>query len=261
MGPDELAVRRAGRAAVLGASLSTGHLLEDQRRPSLADLQLRINSAALARTAARNVVVMLERRAEAGDLVAEAKVAAARDRALAADDRLLAAMDRRSAALSLDSSLRDVLTGTLQRSSGQQLLSGELERARRDGRPLVVVFVDIDGLKEVNDTQGHLAGDEVIRLVAAELSRQIRSYDVLFRFGGDEFVCGLAGVTVAEAETRMLDVAAALALSAPAPRISVGMAAADPADTYESVLGRADADLYARRAERSGGTWYPPQPR
>ena len=246
MGQDELSIRRAGRAAVLSAE----EVLEERRRPTLDELQSRVDSAARARTAAHHVVVLVERRASAGDGEAVDRLPAAVDRAVAADDRFLAAMDRRSAALYLDSSIRDELTGALQRSSGQQQLNGELERARREDRPLVVAFIDIDGLKAVNDTRGHLAGDEMIRRVATELSRQVRSYDVLFRFGGDEFVCGLAGVTLEEAETRMREVAAALALSTPAPRISVGLTAAEPDDTYESVLGRADADLYARRGAR-----------
>jgi diguanylate cyclase (GGDEF)-like protein len=63
-----------------------------------------------------------------------------------------------------------------------------LERARRAEEGLVVAFVDVDGLKQVNDTEGHFAGDALLIPVANSLRAYLRSYDLVMRFGGDEFV-------------------------------------------------------------------------
>ena len=80
-----------------------------------------------------------------------------------------------------------------------------MRRARREGTSLVVAFVDVDGLKAVNDTHGHAAGDDVLRAVAERLRARMRSYDLLVRMGGDEFLCALPNITVAEARERFRD--------------------------------------------------------
>src|ERR671934_3067022 len=63
----------------------------------------------------------------------------------------------------------------------------EMQRSRRTGRPLTVVLVDLDHFKQVNERQGHLAGDEVLRRVGMALRQAIRPYDFVARYGGDEF--------------------------------------------------------------------------
>jgi len=84
--------------------------------------------------------------------------------------------------------LRDPLTGLANRRLLDELLEAELTRVHRTGVPLAVAYIDLDGLKEVNDTYGHDAGDIVLREVARRLSSIVRAVDVVARVGGDEFV-------------------------------------------------------------------------
>src|SRR5947209_3484219 len=125
---------------------------------------------------------------------------AAADRAKAADDRARAAADREAAARERAEALRtraesadnlklattDELTGAWTRKFGLEEVSHELERAHRTGATLVLAFVDVDGLKQLNDSQGHLAGDALLQLVGETLHANVRPYDVIVRYGGDE---------------------------------------------------------------------------
>jgi diguanylate cyclase (GGDEF)-like protein len=70
-------------------------------------------------------------------------------------------------------------------------LEREIARATRTRQPLVLAFVDVDHLKEINDVHGHAAGDQVLQAVAETLRTTLRGYDLIFRYGGDEFVCAL----------------------------------------------------------------------
>src|SRR5438132_6245992 len=84
----------------------------------------------------------------------------------------------------------DDLTGALRRGTGLAMLQRELDRARRvRGRGTIVAFIDVDGLKRLNDTDGHSAGDQLLRDVVAAIRERVRSYDLVIRYGGDEFVC------------------------------------------------------------------------
>src|SRR5207248_4525452 len=116
---------------------------------------------------------------------------AAADRAKAADDRLRAARDGEDAARARAEALRhrtefasdlksattDELTGAWTRRFGLEEVSRELERAHRTGASLMLAFVDVDGLKHVNDSQGHLAGDALLRLVGETVRANLRPYD------------------------------------------------------------------------------------
>jgi diguanylate cyclase (GGDEF)-like protein len=82
----------------------------------------------------------------------------------------------------------DQLTGLYNRRSGEQRLGQEISRAQRHGRPLTVLLIDLDGLKQVNDRYGHAAGDLVIKGFAERLQRAIRGSDLAVRLGGDEFM-------------------------------------------------------------------------
>ncbi len=84
--------------------------------------------------------------------------------------------------------LRDPLTGLANRRLLDELLDTELARSRRTGTPLAVAYVDVDGLKQVNDAHGHDAGDLVLRETARRLLKAVRGADVVARIGGDEFV-------------------------------------------------------------------------
>jgi diguanylate cyclase (GGDEF)-like protein len=87
----------------------------------------------------------------------------------------------------------DALTGLLNHGAMQVRLREEIARAQRDGTPLTCAIVDLDDFKRVNDVRGHQAGDDLLRSVAAALQQQLRPYDQVARYGGDEFVLLLPG--------------------------------------------------------------------
>ena len=87
----------------------------------------------------------------------------------------------------------DALTGVLNHGAMQVRIREEIARARRDQAPLGAVILDLDDFKRVNDTRGHAAGDELLRRVAQALQGELRPYDQVARYGGDEFVLLLPG--------------------------------------------------------------------
>jgi diguanylate cyclase (GGDEF)-like protein len=99
----------------------------------------------------------------------------------------------------------------------------------------------------VNDAGGHAAGDSLLVNLATALKVKLRPYDVIIRFGGDEFVCGLAGLGLAGASERMQLVHAAFAESSEIGSITVGLAELGPEESLESLIGRADSALYRQR--------------
>ncbi len=149
-----------------------------------------------------------------------------------------------------DQAATDELTGTLRRGPGYAAARAEIERARRTETPLTLVIVDVDGLKRVNDRHGHLTGDRMLRDVAQGLAAAMRPYDVLVRFGGDEFVCVLGGVSRTQGRRRMAAVQARL--RSRDVSISVGLAELRAGDDLDALISRADSALYAGRARRRG---------
>jgi diguanylate cyclase (GGDEF)-like protein len=95
----------------------------------------------------------------------------------------------------------DALTGLLNHGAMQVRVREEIARARRDGTPLSFVIIDLDDFKRVNDVRGHQAGDELLRQVAGVLQAELRPYDQVARYGGDEFVLLLPGSDEHEATT------------------------------------------------------------
>ena len=183
---------------------------------------------------------------------------AAADRAFAAADRDHTAADRIAVTLERDRAhdeLRraqvDHLTGALGRELGTIALGREINRARHSDGRLVLVFVDVDGLKDVNDTNGHAAGDELLAIVVTAIQAHLRSYDPVVRFGGDEFVCALIDTTPAEARRRFAEIQATVTARRPGTSLSFGVAALRPEDTLAQLLERSDASLY--RAKRKPG--------
>lgn len=88
----------------------------------------------------------------------------------------------------------DPLTGVLSRKEGLAFMEKQLEFARFNGVNVVVSFIDIDGLKYVNDTFGHAEGDELIKVVTTSISNTARENDTIFRYGGDEFILVLYNI-------------------------------------------------------------------
>jgi diguanylate cyclase (GGDEF)-like protein len=182
---------------------------------------------------------------------ADQRDAAARDRKLAAEDRDRAHHDRRAAAEALERESIDHLTGALGRRAGRAAIQREMARATRFGETLVLMFVDVDGLKATNDDQGHLVGDSVLRATARCLTEGLRAYDIVLRFGGDEFVCTLSDQDTNGARKRFAHIAARLAEVAEGQTITVGFAEQRPQDTLDTLIGRADgAMLDARELKR-----------
>jgi diguanylate cyclase (GGDEF)-like protein len=87
-----------------------------------------------------------------------------------------------------DQATRDGLTGLWNRTAIFDILQNELARSGRSGEPLIVLMADLDGFKPVNDRFGHMAGDAVLRQVAARMRAAVRRYDAVGRYGGEEFL-------------------------------------------------------------------------
>ena len=174
---------------------------------------------------------------------------AALDREQAKLDRVQNALDRTGGARK--DYLIDELTGILRRGPGLRELQHEIDRARRQGAPLVVAFVDVNGLKSVNDREGHAAGDQVLREVARTLGEGLRSYDLLFRYGGDEFVCALSKADIEHAEQRLRAVADVLRDAPSHASIAWGLAELREDDGVDDLVDRADSALYRARRGRS----------
>jgi diguanylate cyclase (GGDEF)-like protein len=191
---------------------------------------------------------------------------AAPDRAKAADDRARAAADRQEAAREraeafrhrtesaddLKFAITDELTGAWTRRFGLEEVSRELARAHRTGASLLRAFIDVDGLKQLNDSQGHLAGDTLLQLLGETLRANVRPYDVIVRYGGDELMCAMPNLGASEAKARFERIAAVLTAANANHSVTFGLAEAEPADSLQELISRADADLL--RARRSGHT-------
>jgi diguanylate cyclase (GGDEF)-like protein len=148
----------------------------------------------------------------------------------------------------------DALTGILNRRGFMDAAERELARASRYDRPFVLAYVDVRGLKAVNDTEGHLMGDELIQAVAGLMKESARADDVVGRIGGDEFALLLDEQTAEGAEpvirriqARVEERRAAMEIRVPW-ELTIGIAAF-PSDgtTLEELLGTADRRLYEQR--------------
>jgi diguanylate cyclase (GGDEF)-like protein len=171
---------------------------------------------------------------------------AERDRRRAAADR-----NKAKAADALNDATIDDLTGAWVRKFGLPEVARELERAARTGAKLVLAFIDVDGLKEVNDKRGHLVGDALLRLVGETIRDNIRGYDVLVRYGGDELLCAMPQITVSEARERFEQIGAALTAAGTKHSVTFGLAEAEPTDSLQDLIGRADDALLEARSSES----------
>jgi diguanylate cyclase (GGDEF)-like protein len=139
----------------------------------------------------------------------------------------------------------DPLTGVANRRAWEEDAERHLARAARTGEPLVIALLDLDGFKQVNDQQGHAAGDALLQQLTAGWRTRLRRADSLGRYGGDEFVLCLPATDDAGAAELLAQLATTHDAS-----WSAGAAAARRTDTLETVLARADAALYEDKNAR-----------
>jgi diguanylate cyclase (GGDEF)-like protein len=153
---------------------------------------------------------------------------------------------------------RDGLTGVYNRSYLELAMERTTKEMRRNGGTASILFIDLDGMKTVNDTQGHQAGDRLLCELAALLSASCRETDIVARYGGDEFVVLMPGTDDNGARRVALEVEQAIArrnTEAPgATRLSasMGMHTAD-ASGIDDLLREADRRMYATKRRRRGG--------
>ncbi|MBV8984378.1 MAG: GGDEF domain-containing protein [Acidimicrobiia bacterium] len=161
----------------------------------------------------------------------------------------------------------DHLTGLQNRRSFFELAEREWTRASRSNAPLTALMLDVDYFKHINDRCGHAAGDEVLTAVARRCQQELRSVDVIGRYGGDELVALLPDSAMVDSITVAERVRAAVAESPVITelgpidvRVSVGVAtAASGATSLRALLSQADAALYTAKANsrNQSQAWYP----
>jgi diguanylate cyclase (GGDEF)-like protein len=151
-----------------------------------------------------------------------------------------------------EQALTDGLTGTRNRRSLDAKLVEERDRSLRQQTPLVVMLIDIDLFKAVNDSFGHLVGDDVLRSVAQGIGSQARSYDHVARFGGEEFAVVLPATGMTEAMAVAQRIRACVQTMADVPRpvtVSIGVALWDGESTVDVLLQQADQALYQAKQQ------------
>ena len=197
---------------------------------------------------------------------------AAFDRDLIADLILCGPDTEASRAALQELATHDGMTGLLNRTAALEAISRDLDQIDRDGGSLVVLFVDLDGLKAVNDVHGHDAGDDLIRLTARTLRSTTRTSDIVARLGGDEFLVAgrvSAEVRSARSETGVGTLAQRLAAAIEAASLqigdvriplqaSIGMAISEPGEQgAEDIIRRADAAMYrAKQDATTSVAWH-----
>ena len=157
----------------------------------------------------------------------------------------------------------DSLTGLANRRLLVERLEKALRRSALDGRTHALIFVDVDRFKSINDSLGHVTGDELLVAIAARMKGAVRSCDLLARFGGDEFVVLLqdvAGVEVAVAAARRICAAVEHPMVLPdgyelVASVSVGIALTEPGKTADDVLRDADVAMYDAKIKGGGGIY------
>lgn len=152
---------------------------------------------------------------------------------------------------------RDFLTNLLNRREAYTKTLKEIARAGRTGRPLSFILIDVDYFKQLNDTHGHNAGDMVLTQLAGTLLSALRDYDIVCRYGGEEFLVISPETDLDQAgrlAERLRETVEAASFTTDSINlqltVSIGVAQYQNSDSFESVVGRADTALY--RAKQTG---------
>jgi len=148
----------------------------------------------------------------------------------------------------------DPLTPLFNRRYFFRAVERAVAQLARHGTPACLLFIDLDGLKAINDGHGHNMGDEALIHTAWVLREKVRASDVVARLGGDEFGVLLEYADEEAAREKAATLQNALAAMPLHGRlrvtVSIGVTALRPADTPEAALGRADAEMYGMKRER-----------
>lgn len=142
----------------------------------------------------------------------------------------------------------DYLTGVVNGRYFIGLVNAELSRARRFNHPVSMAYIDVDDFKLVNDTRGHMAGDEVLRKITDTINKNIREYDTLARLGGDEFAVLLpeAGEEQSKAIVQRIQESLAEEKTTKPVTLSIGVAICKNTDcSYDQLIQRADDLMYS----------------
>ena len=171
---------------------------------------------------------------------------------VATREQLLHEMLERQSAEQL--ALMDSLTETYNRRYLHEVISKDFQRAQRHGIPLTFLMIDVDKFKAVNTRFGHIVGDRVLSEVAYVLKTTFRAADTIIRYGGDEFLVMLDGCdedqargAVARLETNVSQWNQKKAISGYEMKLSTGFAHHQDGESLESVLQRADQQMYQRK--------------
>lgn len=158
----------------------------------------------------------------------------------------------------VQSALIDPLTGVKNRSTMDHAMHREIELSRRQGRSLSVILLDIDHFKQINDRFGHLYGDQALRAVAQCTEKSIRDSDMLFRYGGEEFLILLSGTSLdgtrmlAERIRREVETLQSVSDHQLQVTVSLGVTELREQDDAKGLFERADTALYqAKQAGRN----------
>jgi diguanylate cyclase (GGDEF)-like protein/PAS domain S-box-containing protein len=147
----------------------------------------------------------------------------------------------------------DTLTGVLNRAEALSRLEAATAQPRSPGRESGVLFCDVDRFKQINDTHGHAAGDEVLRILSRRITACIRREDIVARMGGDEFLVYLTRIHDVDEATMIAEkIRAAVAVPIPLgdgrgtvqATLSIGVALATPGEPADAIIARADAAMY-----------------
>lgn len=149
----------------------------------------------------------------------------------------------------------DKLTGIPNRHAYEDVARRYFERAKRDGKPLTLLVVDIDRFKRINDTFGHAYGDKILIEVAQRIAKSVRASDFLARFGGEEFVVLLPNCDLAHAAKKAERIRRDIEQhvrdkTGESVTVSIGVAELAPQkETFDEGFARADAALYAAKVQ------------